>query len=235
MFTGRSRSRGGFEVSRHYHSNMSTRYRVRIELPDRPGALAKAAAAIATAGGNVMSVDIHEIDGERSVDEILIDLPDSCEPTKLSSVLAAADAGVVLSARVDSAIVDPIVRALHWVGFALEAEPQDCDLALAQSLAEICTTDMAWVWSPVEAEQLLAGRRALALGSAVVTREAELPPQVRGEQPGPSWVMAVPDDQLNPSRVGFAARASSVRFTASEVARAEALMAVCYRLTVCRP
>jgi hypothetical protein len=214
---------------------MSTRYRVRIELPDRPGALAKAAAAIATEGGNVMSVDIHEIDGGRSVDEILVELPDKCEPSTLAAVLTAAGAGLLLSARPDSAIVDPIVRALHWVGFALEAEPQDCDLALAQSLSEICTTDTAWVWSPVEAERLLAGRWALALGAAVVTRETDLPPEVSGDHRGPSWVMAVPDDELNPSRVGFAARASSIRFTASEVARAEALMSVCYRLTVCRP
>jgi len=210
---------------------MPIRYRIRIELPDRPGALAKAAAAIATAGGNVMSVDIHEIDGERSVDEILVALPDGCESPTLSAVLDAADAGTLLSMRADSGIVDPIVRALHWVGFALEAEPQDCDLALAQSLSEICTTDMAWIWSPAESEQLLAGRRALALGTAVVTRENELPASVAGDHRGPSWVMAIPDDQLNPSRVGFAARTSSVRFTASEVARAEALMSVCYRLT----
>jgi hypothetical protein len=211
---------------------MSSRYRVRIELPDRPGALAKAAAAIALAGGNVMSVDIHEIDGERSVDEILVELPDSIEPDGLSSVVGGADAGTVLSMRPDSGIVDPIVRALHWVGFALEAEPQDCDLALAQSLAEICSTDMAWVWSPSEAAHLMAGQRALALGTAVVTREAQLPAEVGAALPGPAWVMAVPDDQLNPSRVGFAARASSMRFTASEVARAEALMSVCFRLTL---
>ncbi len=210
---------------------MPTRYRVRIELPDRPGALAKAAAAIATAGGNVMSVDIHEIDGERSVDEILIALPDNCDPDILQTVLADADAGILLSVRVDSAIVDPIVRALHWVGFALEAEPQDCDLALAQSLSEICTTDVAWIWTPEEAAKLMAGQRALALGTAVVTRENELPPEVAGGLTGPTWVMAVPDDHLNPSRVAFAARGSSVRFTASEVARAEALMTVCYRLS----
>jgi hypothetical protein len=210
---------------------MSTRYRVRIELADRPGALAKAANAIATAGGNVMSVDIHEIDGERSVDEILVELPDGVDQASLATVLEDAEAGTLLSMRPDSAIVDPIVRALHWVGFALEAEPQDCDLALAQSLSEICMTDMAWVWSPEEAAQLLAGRRALSLGSAVVTREEQLPPEVASIANGPSWVMAVPDDQLNPSRVGFAARTSTLKFTASEVARAEALMSVCYRLT----
>jgi len=212
---------------------MPTRYRVRIELPDRPGALAKAAAALALVGGNVMSVDIHEIDGERSVDEILVELPDAAEPGALASALADASAGVLLSVRPDSAIVDPIVRALYWVGFALEAEPQDCDLALANSLSEICTTDLAWVWSPEEAESLDCGRAALALGGAVVAREADLPRELVGDQQGPHWVMVVPDDELNPSRVGFAARSSSVRFTASEVARAEALMSVCYRLTVC--
>lgn len=210
---------------------MPARYRVRIELSDVPGALAKAAAAIAMAGGNVMSVDIHEIDGERSVDEILVDLPDDCDEASLAAVLAAAEAGTLLSMRADSAIVDPIVRALHWVGFALEAEPQDCDLALAQSLSEICTTDLAWVWSPDQAGALLVGKRALDLGSAVVTHEPELPIEVGAATGGPYWVMAVPDDQLNPNRVGFVARASMVRFTASEVARAEALMSVCYRLT----
>jgi hypothetical protein len=91
-------------------------------------------------------------------------------------------------------------------------------------------TDRAWVWSPSQAEQLQAGRRALALGTAVVTRETDLPPEVAGDRASPSWVLAIPDDQLNPSRVGFAARSTAVRFTASEVARAETLMAVCYRL-----
>ena len=210
---------------------MSSRHRVRIELPDRPGALAKAAAAIATAGGNVLSVDIHEIDGERSIDEILVDLPDGCEASVLTSLLAGADAGVVLSIQADSAAFDPIVRALRWVGFALEADPQDCDLALAKSLAEACTTSIAWIATPAEAGQLLAGRQALALGSAVVTRETELPPEMAASLSPPAWVMAVPDDPYNPSRVGFAARPASLRFTASEVARAEALMSVCYRLS----
>jgi hypothetical protein len=209
---------------------MSNRYRVRIELPDRPGALAKAAAALATAGANVMSVDIHEIDGERSVDEILVVLPESCPPEALGAALSDADAGSLLSFRDDAGIVDPIVRALYWVGFALESE--DSDLALAQSLSEICSTERAWIWPPGEAGRLHAGQRALALRTAVVTREEELPAEVRGDSTGPSWVLAVPDDQLNPSRVGFAARSSAVRFTASEVARAEALMAVCYRLAV---
>lgn len=209
---------------------MSNRYRVRIELPDRPGALAKAAAALATAGANVMSLDIHEIDGERSVDEILVGLPDGCPPEALGAALSDADAGSLLSFRHDDGIVDPIVRALYWVGFALESDHSE--LALAQSLSELCSTDRAWVWSPAQAGRLRAGQRALALRTAVVTREDELPPEVRGDSTGPSWVLAVPDDQLNPSRVGFAARSSAMRFTASEVARAEALMAVCYRLAV---
>ena len=205
-------------------------FRLRIELPDRPGALAKAASAMAAAGGNLLSVDIHEIDGERTIDEILVELPDRSDPAELTVALAEADAGTMLSVRPDSVVVDPIVRALHWVGFALEGDPQDCDLALAQSLSEMCTSAIAWIATPKEAEDLLAGRQALDLGAAVVTREAELPPEIAESLPGPAWLMAVPDDHLNPRRVGFAARGASLRFTASEVARAEALMAVCYRL-----
>ena len=206
---------------------MPDRYRVRIELPDRPGALAKAAAALAEAGANVMSVDIHEIDGERSVDEILVSLPGAGPTEALGQALTAAGAGELLSVRADSGIVDPIVRALHWVGFALEAD--DSDLALAQCLSEICSTDRAWIWSPEEAARLSAGQRALALRTAVVTKVDELPAELGGGA-GPCWVLAVPDDQLDPTRVGFAARDSSVRFTASEVARAEALMSVCNRV-----
>ncbi|MGH9123164.1 MAG: ACT domain-containing protein [Acidimicrobiales bacterium] len=207
---------------------MADRYRIRIELPDRPGALAKAAAALATAGANVMSLDIHEIDGERSVDEILVSLPDACPPEALGAALTDADAGSLLSVRGDSGIVDPVVRALYWVGYALGAD--DSDLALAQSLSEICATDRAWIWSPEEAVRIQAGQRAVALRSAVVTKETTLPSELGGDASGPWWVLAVPDDQLNPSRVGFAARDASVRFTASEVARAEALMAVCHRV-----
>jgi hypothetical protein len=210
---------------------MTTLHRLRIELPDQPGALARAATAIAAVGGNVLSVDIHEIDGQRSVDEIVVDLPEDCLAETVSASLDESGAGTLLSMQAGAPLVDPIVRALRWVGFALQAEPQDSDLALAQSLAELCTFAAAWVWTPEEASRLLAGRRALALGHAVVTRETELPTEVSSDLPESAWVMAVPDDPEHPIRVGFAARAPSLPFTASEVARADALMQVCHQLT----
>jgi hypothetical protein len=209
-----------------------TLHRLRIELPDQPGALARAAAAIASVGGNVVSVDIHEIDGQRSVDEIMVDLPDGCDAEAIRVSLTEAGAGILLSVQAGSHLVDPIVRALRWVGFALRSDPHDSDLALAQSLAELCTFASAWVWSPEEAGRLLAGRRALSLGHAVVTRETDLSSEVSADLPESAWVLAVPDDPLHPLRVGFAARAPSLPFTASEVARADALMSVCHQLTV---
>jgi 23S rRNA U2552 (ribose-2'-O)-methylase RlmE/FtsJ len=209
-----------------------TLHRLRIELPDTPGALARAASAIAGVGGNVLSVDIHEIDGHRSVDEIVVDLPDDCQAETISAGLTETAAGTLLSMQAGSTLVDPIVRALRWVGFALLGDPQDSDLTLAQSLAEMCTSAAAWVWSPEEASRLLAGRRALALGHAVVTSETDLPTEVSADLPDSAWVMAVPDDPEHPLRVGFAARAHSLPFTASEVARAHALMSVCHQLSV---
>src|SRR5438477_532654 len=63
--------------------------RLRIELPDHPGALAAASRVLATQGLNVVEVSIHEVEGQRAVDEIV--------------VLAAPDARdaslVVLAAR----------------------------------------------------------------------------------------------------------------------------------------
>jgi len=96
----------------------------------------------------------------------------------------------------------------------------------------MCTSAAACVWSPEEASRLLAGRQALALGHAVVTSETDLPTEVSADLPDSAWVLAVPDDPEHPLRVGFAARAQSLPFTASEVARADALMSVCHQLTI---
>jgi len=43
---------------------------------DRPGALARVAAVIAGHGGNVVGIDVQEVDAESAVDELVIDVPD---------------------------------------------------------------------------------------------------------------------------------------------------------------
>ena len=44
------------------------RARLRVELPDRPGALSRVAGIIGECGGNVVSVDVQEVEGTLAVD-----------------------------------------------------------------------------------------------------------------------------------------------------------------------
>ena len=49
--------------------------------------------------------------------------------------------------------------------------------------------------------------------------------------PDSVWLLAVPDADLMPEMVAFAARPADLRFTASEIARVEALLALRRQLT----
>ncbi|MCU1373449.1 MAG: hypothetical protein JWO68_735, partial [Actinomycetia bacterium] len=49
-------------------------YRLRIELPDRPGALAGVTSEIATFDANILSIDVHEVDGNTAIDEIVVEV-----------------------------------------------------------------------------------------------------------------------------------------------------------------
>src|SRR5688500_11976490 len=93
---------------------MSYRARLRIELPDRPGALARVAGVIGDHGGNVVSVDAQEVDGDHVVDEIVADLPDDVTAATLRAALDAERAGILLSVSAPRPYDDPVLRALQW-------------------------------------------------------------------------------------------------------------------------
>jgi ACT domain-containing protein len=206
-------------------------HRLRVELPDQPGALAKVAATIAAQSANVVSVDIHELDGSAAVDEILVQALADWDPAGLAAALQEAGAGVLLSCQPGEGPVDPIVRALSWTTAMLAAGPQDSDLELARALVEACTYARAWICNIPEAVSLPAGRLALERGCAVVRRSDDLPASYSAGLPAAVWVLAVPDGRLDARLVAFLARPVSLRFTASEVARVEALMALHRQLT----
>jgi ACT domain-containing protein len=49
-------------------------YVVRIELPDRPGALGLVASRIGAVGGDIVAINILERDGGQAVDEFVIEI-----------------------------------------------------------------------------------------------------------------------------------------------------------------
>lgn len=198
-------------------------YRIRIELPDRPGALANVASIIANQGGNVVSVDIHDIGGQHAVDEIVVMLPMDWQSNQLADELAKYDAGTLVSST--SAVVgsDSVVRALRWAASLVRSGAMDGGLELARAIAELCSSSVAWIATAEQAAAHPTGTRALEHGAPVTELAAPPPPMADG-LPSPAWLLAVPDDPVMPQRVAFVGRPASLCFTHSEIARVEALL-----------
>jgi ACT domain len=198
-------------------------YRIRVELPNRPGALANVASIIANHGGNVVSVDIHEVEGQQAVDEIIVMLPPDWTPAALASDLSHHDAGTLLSSTSAALAPDSIVRALRWATSLVRSGAMDGGLELARALAELCTSSVAWIATIDEAMQHEVGRLAMERGAPFVQLSTP-PTAMSAGLPESSWILAVPDDAIQPTRVAFVGRASSFRFTNSEIVRVEALL-----------
>jgi hypothetical protein len=62
---------------------MATMFLVRLELPDRPGALGAVATALGTTGADIVSVDIVERRAGTAIDDFVIDLPPGVTPDAL--------------------------------------------------------------------------------------------------------------------------------------------------------
>jgi hypothetical protein len=183
-------------------------FRLRVELPDRPGALAHVAARIAESGASVVSLEIHELAGNKARDEIVVDGPSGWSVDVLAAALTSSGVATVLAAGPASELVDPVVDALEWAIARAEAGPEDADSALGCALLAITEATAAWVTDVAAALEVEAGRLALERrGPVVVQTEDDV------------WMLAVPDGQLDTRIVAFAARPLDAHFSVSEIAR----------------
>ena len=66
-------------------------FRLRVALPDRPGALGAVASRIGAVGGDVASVDVVERSEESAIDEFVVTLPDEARLGLLLSEVAEVD------------------------------------------------------------------------------------------------------------------------------------------------
>jgi ACT domain len=200
-----------------------SRYRLRVELPDLPGALAKVATVISELDGDVVSIDIHELDGHQAVDELVVEVLTELDGRVLAAELERAGAGALLSCAPARSGTEPVLDALTWAREIVEAED---DAALTRVLAAACHSSAVWIAPIDEAREVAAGRLALARGAPLVQRSMDLPDRLGARATSPMWLLAVPDAPPHPRCIAFLARPGSLRFTASEVARVDALMAV---------
>jgi hypothetical protein len=191
-------------------------YRLRIELPDRPGALAGVTRAIADSDANLVSVDVHEVDGETAVDEIVVDVALDWAPRSLAAALAASGMGSLLSSRRVSTVEDPLVSVLRSLAKMLANEPGAFEAETRRALLAVAHGSSARILDVAEAEREVEARATLERGTSLVTRADDH-----------GWILTAVDDPFDPARVAVVSRSLNLRFSATEVARVEALLRLC--------
>ena len=190
-------------------------YRLRIELPDRPGALAGVTRAIADSNANIVSVDVHEVDGETAVDEIVVDVALDWAPRSLAAALAASGMGTLLSSRRVTTVEDPLVSVLRSLAKMLAKEPGAFEAETRRALLAVAHGSSARILAVADAEREVEARATLERGTSLVTRADN------------GWILTAVDDPFDPALVAVVSRSLNLRFSATEVARVEALLRLC--------
>jgi predicted amino acid-binding ACT domain protein len=203
---------------------MTTFARLRIDVPDHPGALAAVSRVLAGLSMNVVEVSIHEVEGERATDEIVV----HCEAMPTYDTLRAAVAGTgaeLLSVGPCSPRNDPIVDGLTWVTAMLDAPERRS--TLATGIRTLAGIDPVQVVPAADVEQLAIVAAAITTGRVVVQHVARVPELLRDAYVAPdesgAWVLAA-SDGMPGGFVVLGARPYAIRFTATELSRLSALL-----------
>ena len=193
--------------------------RLRISLPDRPGALGEVATIIAGHGGNITSVDVQFVDAESAVDDLVVEFSMDPDLLQLRDDLASHGAATVMSHQ-EAYAADPIVATLRRMVEVVDAGRADPAAALADGVAELCSSPVVWVSPAEEAARYEAGRFAIEHKAAVAIRTTELPEHLAERLHGEVCLLAVFDPEgVGEGRVVFVARSVANPFTATEIAR----------------
>jgi len=201
--------------------------RLRIELADSPGSLARVAGIIASHGGNIAAVDVQHGSTSSAVDDVTVEFPGRADLAGLRRDLAEGGVARVLSHQT-ARPADPVVQVLKRLAHVLAVPSHDREEELRRGIAELCASPAVWVASADEAAVYEAGRLALELrGEATLTRASVVPAVLAETIGGDGWLLAVADlRRADGRRVVFVARPLTQDFTATEVSRIEALMAL---------
>jgi ACT domain len=206
---------------------MSQLVRLRLELADSPGSLAKVAGMIAAHGGNITAVDVQDAHPKTAVDEIVAEFPDTAELGLLRQELASSGVAILLSHQAAQRS-DPLVQVLRHAVELLRAPSFSPDEELTRAIAELCSSPSVLVTDGDEAFGIQAGRFALERNFAVTLRTNQVPAGMQATLFDEEvWLLAVPDTRTGRDRrVVFVARPLAMDFTATEITRIEALMAL---------
>lgn len=199
-------------------------FRFRIEVRDQPGALARVTDVLASTGGNVESLDMHQPHGGMSIDEIAVSAEDAWDYVAVGEALSALAGVTVLALRRDRHPGDPVVNALRWARVMLVNDPSQHELELQRAICEVTGAAIAWTRPAAQAQSEPIAFDAMTGKCPVIRRIDALPEDMTTELVPPYWLLAAADDRDDPVLVAFAARPIETPFSASETARLVALL-----------
>ena len=207
---------------------------IRVQLPDRPGALGAVATALGKVGGDILSVDVVERGSGIAIDDLVVELPSGGQPDVLITAAESIEGVEVDAVRPWAGVLDTH-RELELVE-EIAADPAGGLQIFTEGVPKIIRAGWAIV---VTTEAGTEPHRVTASSAAPETRAINLPwwPLRRatildGEEPWvpETWRELGTERAATPlgsvERVLLVGRPGGPMFRAAEVARMEHLAGI---------
>lgn len=195
-------------------------YRLRIEMPDEPGAAGRVLVALGELAVNVVEIDCHNVGGGVRMDDLFVH---ATQPLDIPAIAVAVERTGCPVVEVCPIAVheleDPVTRGMRLTNQVATA-PLLTDDMLAWCAGGLVRADLAWVVDSRVASPGSLAERALRERVAVHGREWVKRLVTPGDEP---WLLAAPLDVAGRRSAVVVARAGS-RFTRTETARLRALL-----------
>jgi hypothetical protein len=180
--------------------------------------------AIDEIGGDLVAVELREVDGPRAIDEVVVEFGDTADVTALSRALDAEPSAMLLSSQ-RCHRGEPASNAQDWARAARERVPRERGTDLSAQLRAACPMASVELRAPQDARDLPVVTMALARGGPVGQRRVTSAAST--ERPGGStarWLMAAADSYTDVGRIALLERPMSLRFSAYDAARVDLLI-----------
>lgn len=175
------------------HDDSSVRLRVRVWLPDRPGALGLVASRIGSLGADIAGIDVLERGEQVAVDEFSVVLPHADLVDLLIREIGEVDGAAVEQFVVVDTFADPRIDALTTVEAILDSD--DLDGALLRRILDEFGADWAARIHADGSVRATDDAPAAANLQALAAGTAASPTVASGEHGPDDLLVAVVDDQ----------------------------------------
>jgi hypothetical protein len=201
-----------------------TAYRLRVEVPLEPADASTVATAIDELGGDIIAVDLREVDGTRAIDELVVEFANARDIDTLSSTLDTQRSATLLSTQ-RCPPGEPANQARIRMRTAAERASTESGIDLAAQLRAACPMTRVDVRAVDAARDLPVVSLALARGGPVVQRQvASAIATGPTTRPVSKWLLAAADSYLDAGQIALLERPIAYRFSAHDAAKVHLLI-----------